>query len=86
MLVDAAPMPASSGMTTRHRLNRHGDWHLNCPLHIIAIRQRRHDHATQAFFERGCVEGKTDREIRRCLKLYIVRELYRTIESGLDSQ
>lgn len=86
MLAGVAPIPASSGMTTRHRLNRRGDRHLNCALHIIAIQRQRHDPATKAYIERRRAEGKTDREIRRCLKRYIARELYRTLESGLDSQ
>jgi transposase len=66
MLAGAAPLPASSGMTTRHRLNRRGDRHLNCALHIVAIQRQRHDPATKAYFERRRAEGKTDREIRRC--------------------
>jgi transposase len=86
MLAGAAPLPASSVMTTRHRLNRRGDRHLNSALHIVAIQRQRHDPATKAYFERRRAEGKTDREIRRCLKRYIARELYRTLESGLDSQ
>jgi transposase len=86
MLAGAAPLPASSGMTTRHRLNRRGDRHLNCALHIVAIQRQRHDPATKAYFERRRAEGKTDREIRRCLKRYIARELFRVLESGLDSQ
>lgn len=86
MLAGVAPIPASSGMTTRHRLNRRGDRHLNCALHIIAIQRQRHDPATKTYIERRRAEGKTDREIRRCLKRYIARELYRTLESGLDSQ
>jgi transposase len=86
MLAGVAPIPASSGLTTRHRLNRRGDRHLNCALHIIAIQRQRHDPATKAYIERRRAEGKTDREIRRCLKRYIARELYRVLESGLDSQ
>ena len=57
MLAGAAPLPASSGMTTRHRLNRRGDRHLNCALHIIAIQRQRHDPATKAYFE-GRVQGR----------------------------
>lgn len=86
MLAGVAPIPASSGLTTRHRLNRRGDRNLNCALHIIAIQRQRHDPATKAYIERRCSEGKTDREIRRCLNRYIARELYRTLETGLDSQ
>lgn len=86
MLAGAAPLPASSGLTTRHRLNRRGDRHLNSALHIIAIQRQRHDPATRAYIERRRAEGKSDREIRRCLKRYIARQLYRTLESGLDTQ
>lgn len=86
MLAGVAPIPASSGMTTRHRLNRRGDRHLNCAIHIVAIQRQRHDNATKAYFERRRAQGKTDREIRRCVKRYIARELYRVLESGLDRQ
>lgn len=86
MLAGAAPIPASSGMTNRHRLNRRGDRHLNSALHVVAIQRQRHDPATKAYIERRRSEGKTDREIRRCLKRYNARELYRVLESGLDKQ
>ncbi len=86
MLAGVSPIPASSGMTTRHRLNRRGDRQLNRALHVIAIQRQRHDPATKTYVERRRAEGKTDREIRRCLKRYIARGLYRTLESGLDSQ
>jgi transposase len=86
MLAGVAPLPASSGMTTRHRLNRRGDRLLNSALHVVAIQRQRHDLATKAYTERRRAEGKTDREIRRRLKRYIARQLYRTLESGLDSQ
>ena len=45
-----------------------------------------HPHVTKAYFDRRRSEGKTDREIRRCLKRYIAPELYRILESGLDKQ
>lgn len=86
MLAGVAPIPASSGLTNRHRLNRRGDRHLNSALHIIAIQRQRHDPATRAYFDRRRAEGKNDREIRRCLKRYIARELYRALEHPLDSQ
>ena len=86
MLAGVAPIPASSGKTNRHRLNRRGDRHLNCAIHIVALQRQRRDTATKAYFERRRSEGKTDREIRRCLKRYIARELYRVLESGLDKQ
>ena len=86
MLAGVAPIPASSGMTNRHRLNRRGDRHLNCAIHIVALQRQRRDTVTKAYFERRRSEGKTDREIRRCLKRYIARELYRVLESRLDKQ
>ena len=86
MMAGVAPLPASSGLTTRHRLNRRGDRHLNSALHVVAIQRQRRDPATKAYSERRCAEGKTDRQIRRCLKRYIARQLYRTLESGLDKQ
>jgi transposase len=79
MLAGAAPLPASSGATTRHRLSRLGDRQLNRALHIIA-RTRMRDHApTRAYADRRRAQGKTDREIRRCIKRYLARHLYRTL-------
>ena len=84
-LAGVAPIPASSGQTTRHRLNRRGDRQLNRALHVIAIQRMRHDPATSAYVERRRAQGKTDREIRRCLKRYIARQLYRQLEHTLDA-
>jgi transposase len=83
-LAGVAPIPASSGLTTRHRLNRSGDRQLNKALHVIALHRMRHDPATRAYVERRRAEGRTDREIRRCLKRYIARQLYRQLEQPLD--
>lgn len=80
MLAGTAPIPASSGQTTRYRLNRSGDRQLNRALHNIAICRLRYDPATRAYAERRRAEGKTDREIRRCLKRYITRQLFRQLE------
>jgi transposase len=86
-LAGASPIPASSGQTTRHRLNRSGDRQLNRALHIITLHRLRHDPATRAYAERRRAEGRTDREIRRCLKRYIARQLYRQLEHHpLDPQ
>ncbi len=79
-LAGAAPIPASSGLTTRHRLNRCGDRQLNRALHTIALNRMRYDTATRSYVERRRAEGRTDREIRRCLKRYIARQLYRQLE------
>jgi transposase len=82
MLAGVAPIPASSGMTTRHRLNRSGDRQLNRALHVVALSRSRFDQPTREYISRRRTEGKTDREIRRCLKRYIARQLYRQLESG----
>ena len=83
MLGGAAPIPASSGKTVRHRLNRSGDRQLNRALHTIALTRLRCDDPTRAYADRRRAEGKTDREIKRCLKRYIARELYRRLETPL---
>jgi len=84
-LAGAAPIPASSGQTTRHRLNRGGDRQLNRALHVIVLHRLRHDPTTRAYAERRRAEGKNDREIRRYLKRYIARQLYRQLEQPLDA-
>lgn len=80
-LAGTAPIPASSGLTTRHRLNRCGDRQLNRALHTIALNRMRYDSTTRAYVARRQAEGRTDREIRRCLKRYIARQLYRQLEN-----
>ncbi len=79
-LSGAAPIPASSGQTVRHRLNRGGDRQLNRALHTIVLCRMRDDAPTRAYVARRSAEGKTNREIRRCLKRYTVRHLYRLLE------
>jgi len=81
-LAGVSPIPASSGMTVRHRLNRRGDRQLNRVLHVVVINRIRHDKATQTYVERRRAEGKTDREIKRCLKRYVARQLFRQLEGG----
>ncbi len=82
MLGGAAPIPASSGQTVRHRLNRCGDRQLNRALHTVALVRLLRDLTTQAYAARRRAQGKTDPEIRRCLKRYIARQLYRLLEAG----
>jgi len=79
-LAGVAPRPASSGMTVRHRLNRGGDRDLNRALHFIALTRLRHDPDTRAYAQRRRAEGKTNREIKRCLKRYIARRIYTQLE------
>jgi transposase len=81
MLAGAAPIPASSGKTERHRLNRSGNRQLNQALHTIALSRLRYDPDTRAYADRRRAEGKTGREIKRCLKRYIARQLYRQLEN-----
>jgi transposase len=83
MLGGAAPIPASSGKTVRYRLNRAGDRQLNRALHTIALSRLKHDQRTREYADRRRTQGKTDREIKRCLKRYIARELYRRLETPL---
>lgn len=80
-LAGVAPIPASSGLTTRHRLNRCGDRQLNRALHVIVLSRLRYDPATRAYAERRRTEGRTDREIKRCLKRYISRQLFKQLEN-----
>ena len=71
------PQPASSGRTTgRHRLNRSGDRAANSALYIVTIVRLRHHEPTRAYVERRTAEGLSKREIIRCLKRYIAREVF----------
>jgi transposase len=79
-----SPIPASSGMTIRHRLNRGGDRALNRAIHAIALVRMRSCPRTRAYIARRTAEGKTTREIRRCLKRYIARELYRQLTRSMN--
>src|SRR4051794_41575029 len=81
MLAGTAPIPASSGQPVRYRLNRSGDRQLNRALHAIALSRLRYDPVTRAYADRRRAQGKTDREIKRCLKRYIARQLYRQLEN-----
>ncbi len=83
MLCGVAPLPASSGQTQRHRLNRGGDRAANSALHMTAICRLRLDPRTRAYAARRKAEGLSKREIIRCLKRYIARETYQllTLES-----
>jgi transposase len=76
-----APIPASSGQTIRHRLDRGGDRRLNRALHTILLSRRRQDPATRAYISRRLAEGKSEREAVRCLKRYLARSFYRLLEN-----
>lgn len=81
MFSGAAPIPASSGLTNRHRLNRSGDRQLNRALHTIVLTRSRIDPATQAYILRRTTEGKTLREIKRALKRSTARQLFRLLQA-----
>jgi transposase len=83
-LAGTSPIEVSSGQTQRHRLNRGGDRALNKAIHTIALTRMRDDPATQAYATRRRTEAKSDREIRRCLKRYIARQLYRTLTAAMS--
>ena len=78
-LCGVSPVPASSGKTTRHRLNRGGDRAANSALHIIAIGRLRTDTRTQAHVAKRMAEGHSKLEAIRCLKRYIAREVFSLI-------
>jgi transposase len=82
-LCGADPIPASSGKTNRHRLNPGGDRAANSALHMIAVVRLRYCARTQAYADRRKGEGLTKREVLRCLKRYIAREVYRALRADL---
>jgi transposase len=80
MLAGVAPIPASSGQVVRYRLNRGGDRQLNRALHtIVMIREVWHE-PTKRYVARRTAQGKSPREIRRCLTRAVARGLYRLLE------
>jgi transposase len=79
-LAGANPIPASSGQIVRHRLNRGGDRQLNRALHTIVVARLRDDPATRAYAARRRGEGKSVRDIRRCLKRAVARQLFKLLE------
>lgn len=82
-LCGVAPVPASSGKTTRHRLNIGGDRQANAALYLIAVCRLRYCERTRAYAARRTAEGCSKREILRCLKRYIARELFHTLRADL---
>jgi transposase len=78
-LCGVAPLPASSGKTSRHRLNRGGDRQANYALYILAVTRMAWDPRTRAYVAKRQAEGKTTKEIIRCLKRHIAREIYRLL-------
>ena len=81
-LCGAAPIPASSGKTSRHRLNRGGNREANSALWRIVITRLKSHPATLAYAERRSKEGLSKKEIIRCLKRYVAREVYHQLRDG----
>src|SRR4051794_41350796 len=75
----SAPIPASSGQTRRHRLDRGGNRQLNCALHRLPVSKVRLDPETAAYLKRKQVEGKSRREALRCLKRHLARRVWRLL-------
>lgn len=80
----AAPIPASSGKTTRHRLNPFGDRDANRTLHLITVVRLRYCDRTRAYADRRSSEGLSKREIIRCIKRYLAREIYHALRTDLQ--
>ena len=78
-LCGVAPVPASSGKTVRYRLNRGGNRDANRALHVLALGRMSWDERTREYVARRTAEGKSKREILRCLKRYVAREAYRIL-------
>ena len=76
-----APIPASSGRTDRHRLDRGGNRQLNCALHRIAVTAGRVDPQTATYLARKQAEGKTRMEALRCLKRHLARRVWHTLQT-----
>jgi transposase len=85
-LAGVNPIPASSGNTVRHRLNRGGDRRLNSALHTAAVTRMTHDTETRDYVEKRRAEGKTDKEIRRCVKRYLTRRIFRILTAEANQK
>jgi transposase len=86
MFTGTAPLEASSGATTRHRLNRGGNRKLNCALHTIALTCARSDPQTKAYIERQRARGKTGREAVRSLKRHLSNVVYRALACDFNDR
>jgi transposase len=78
-LCGVSPLPASSGKVVRHRLNRGGNRQANCALHRIVICRMKRHQQTRDYVERRTLEGRSKKEIIRCLKRFVAREVFRVL-------
>ena len=83
-LCGVSPLPASSGKTNRHRLNRGGDRQANAALYRIVLVRLSHDPRTREYMRRRTTEGLSKSEIIRCLKRYVAREIFSAIQHPAD--
>ena len=79
------PIPASSGKTNRHRLNRGGDRQANAALYRIVCVRLRHDPRTRTYMLRRTSEGMRKNEVIRCLKRYVAREVFPALPRSIGS-
>ncbi len=86
MLCGSSPVEASSGKVVRHRLNRGGDRQANAALYRIVIARLRWDRATKDYLERRTSEGKSKKEIIRCLKRYVAREVFAALKDATEKK
>lgn len=84
-LCGVSPLQASSGKVVRHRLNRGGDRQANNALWTVALVRMRSEPRTQAYVARRTQEGRSNKEIQRCLKRYLAREFYPLIITDLSA-
>src|SRR5215210_705596 len=83
-LCGVSPVEASSGKVVRHRLNRGGNRDANRALHLICVVRMGQDQRTRRYAARRASEGKSKKEIIRCLKRYVAREVYRVLTTSVD--
>ncbi|MDQ3383098.1 MAG: transposase, partial [Actinomycetota bacterium] len=81
-LCGVAPIPVSSGRTDRHRLNRGGDRAANNALYTIVLSRLAHEPRTQQYMRRRTAQGLGKKEVIRCLKRYVAREIYRALTAS----
>ncbi|GGM62976.1 hypothetical protein GCM10010489_38080 [Microbacterium saperdae] len=82
-LCGVAPIPVSSGKTQRMRLHRGGDRQANAALHTIAVCRLRYHEPTIAYAQRRLTEGLSKKDVLRCLKRFIAREVYHDLKTDL---
>ncbi|MCL1838205.1 MAG: IS110 family transposase [Propionibacteriaceae bacterium] len=81
-IAGVCPIPASSGNTTRHRLNRAEDQRLNNAFHMIVLTKMAHDLETKTYVQKRTEQGLTKKEIQRCLKRHLARRTYRALTAS----